>query len=298
MTRRIASSLAAPWIALAIASAGCDVGIRDYGRIDDGGVASDDGGSSHGLPCDIDQILAASCRSCHGAVLAASAPMRLITLADLTRPSSVDPAKTYAQRSLARMMDGASPMPPPPATPVSASAIATFSAWVVAGTPAGSCGGDGGGVIDDPLNAAPTCTSGSQGTTGESVNMTPGEACISCHQRGEGPPYQVAGTVFATGHEPDRCNGATGAASSVGEAQIVIVGADKSTITLSVQSPSGNFAYQGALAKPYRAKLVYRGRERVMVTEQSSGDCNACHTQQGTNPTGGAPAPGRITLPM
>jgi hypothetical protein len=38
--------------------------------------------------------------------------------------------------------------------------------------------------------------------------------------------------------------------------------------------------------------VTYMGRERAMVTMQTSGDCNSCHTQNGANA-----APGRIVLP-
>jgi len=43
---------------------------------------------------------------------------------------------------------------------------------------------------------------------------------------------------------------------------------------------------------PFKAKVTYMGRERAMNAAQTSGDCNACHTQNGTNS-----APGRILLP-
>ena len=43
---------------------------------------------------------------------------------------------------------------------------------------------------------------------------------------------------------------------------------------------------------PFKAKVTYMGRERAMAATQTSGDCNACHTQNGANS-----APGRILLP-
>jgi hypothetical protein len=43
---------------------------------------------------------------------------------------------------------------------------------------------------------------------------------------------------------------------------------------------------------PFHAKVTYMGRERAMATAQTSGDCNSCHTQNGT-----MSAPGRILLP-
>ena len=60
--------------------------------------------------------------------------------------------------------------------------------------------------------------------------------------------------------------------------------------------PIGNFMTRfdepPVLVFPIRAKTVHRGRERVMSTAQSSGDCNACHTERGRQG-----APGRIHLP-
>jgi hypothetical protein len=46
------------------------------------------------------------------------------------------------------------------------------------------------------------------------------------------------------------------------------------------------------------AKVVSMGRERAMIESQTSGDCNSCHTQNGTTPVGATmKAPGRIVLP-
>ena len=46
------------------------------------------------------------------------------------------------------------------------------------------------------------------------------------------------------------------------------------------------------LELPFRAKVVFAGKERSMGTAQSTGDCNSCHTATGANG-----APGRIVLP-
>jgi hypothetical protein len=117
--------------------------------------------------------------------------------------------------------------------------------------------------------------------------MDPGKACIACHNSGEGPRFTLAGTVYPTGHEPDLCYGADGANG----AMVVATGADGKVVTV-LPNATGNFTYAGALALPYRAKVVFMGRERVMAAAQTSGDCNACHTQ-----TGAMNAPGRILLP-
>ena len=117
--------------------------------------------------------------------------------------------------------------------------------------------------------------------------MNPGMACISCHKSGEGPNFSIAGTVYPTGHEPDRCNSAIGTAG----ASVVIIGADGKMTTLTPNAV-GNFSSNTAIKTPYQAKVTYQGRERLMMTPQSSGDCNSCHTQNGS-----MSAPGRITVP-
>jgi hypothetical protein len=99
-----------------------------------------------------------------------------------------------------------------------------------------------------------------------------------------GPKYAIAGTAYPSAHEPNDCNGVSGG-------QIVITDANGQTITLATNSV-GNFFYQGTIALPYHAKVVQNGAERVMASTATSGDCNSCHTPDGT---GGAP--GRIMLP-
>ncbi len=135
-----------------------------------------------------------------------------------------------------------------------------------------------------------TCTSGTMWTRGNhgSADMNPGQACISCHaSMGEGPRLTIAGTVYPSLNEPDNCNGADG----VNGAQIVITQANGKVMTL-LPGTSGNFSSESGVAMPYTAKVVYMGRERAMITAQTTGDCNSCHTVTGANN-----APGRIMLP-
>jgi hypothetical protein len=163
-------------------------------------------------------------------------------------------------------------------------------------TPPGDSDRDAGASDDaatspssDPFAAAPTCTSGTTWTKGNhgSHEMNPGRACIACHSTMNGPDLTIAGTVYPTAHEPDLCYGADGSNG----VRVVITGADGRTTTLTPVS-SGNFSLETAVMMPFTAKVTYAGRERAMTTAQTSGDCNGCHTQAGTNG-----APGRITLP-
>jgi hypothetical protein len=125
-------------------------------------------------------------------------------------------------------------------------------------------------------------------TAGNNGDMRPGEACITCHSRGEGPAFVIAGTVYPTAHEPDDCNGANG---TLDGATVVITDAKKVTLTLRPNTV-GNFSSNAAITLPFQAKVVQGGKERIMVTPQTNGDCNSCHTSPGNNL-----APGRIMLP-
>jgi hypothetical protein len=266
------------------------------------------GGASAGVPCAVQAVFAAHCTSCHGARPTGGAPMSLVTYADLTAPARSDPTRTVASMAVLRMQSAATPMPPAPAQTVASGEIATISSWIAAGYPATGCGtgtGSGGGtgadggtgapdggvVPPDPFAVPPTCSSNTYWGGGEgAATMNPGLACISCHQgEREAPTFTIAGTLYPTAHEPDRCNGA-GAAASAG-ARIVITGADGNSVTLTPNT-AGNFNYQGAVATPFHARVTYMGRTREMGQAQTSGDCNSCHTQNGANQ-----APGRILLP-
>src|SRR5213078_3485301 len=81
-----------------------------------------------------------------------------------------------------------------------------------AGAPTGAAGESGGGA-PDPFQAAPTCSSGTTWTQGnhDATHMNPGRACIACHSTDDGPTLAIAGTVYATAHEPDLCYGEDGA---------------------------------------------------------------------------------------
>jgi len=146
-----------------------------------------------------------------------------------------------------------------------------------------------GGTSSDPLDAPPTCTSGTYWTKGTrpSPDMEPGRACIACHQINNGPLFTVAGTAYPTGHEPDDCYG-TGAAG----ATITVRDATGKEYSFVANSPAGNFFGSPPIVFPITARITVNGLVREMVGGAPSGDCNSCHTQAGLNA-----APGRVTLP-
>jgi hypothetical protein len=239
-----------------------------------------DAGASTGLPCDVQAVLADRCWSCHGAPPSGGAPMSLMTYGDLMRSDAN--GSRYIDRAITRMQDSAKPMPPLPAAAATTTEISTLQAWVAAGATMGSCGATGG----DPLNAAPTCTSGLTWFGEDGPMMDPGRTCISCHASSfEAPKFTIAGTVYPTGHEPDNCYGTN-------TVSVQITDANGGTMTLTPNA-AGNFYSIAAVAFPIQAKVIAGGKERVMTAAQPSGDCNTCHTQ-----TGASMAPGRIVVPF
>ena len=117
--------------------------------------------------------------------------------------------------------------------------------------------------------------------------MNPGRACIACHTIMGTKPFTVAGSVYPTLHEPDRCNGVDG----TGGVHVLIIDHAGNAHALPANA-AGNFFSVESFPLPYRA-MVVRGREvRAMATPQTNADCNGCHTEWGK-----AAAPGRIMAP-
>jgi hypothetical protein len=279
-----------------------------------GGSTSGSGGASctpGGLPADI-QALFATCSACHGSTPLPGSPP-LVTYANLTAPSNVSSSETNAQRALVRLQSTSNPMPPAGSPRPSATMVTALQTWISNGYPMAACqtgsggsggsGGNGGSGAgsggssgstgtggSDPFAGPSVCTSKTMWSGGDrgSASMNPGKACINCHRSGEGPSFALAGTLYPTAHEPDLCNGTNGSTTG---AQIVITDANGKKLTLTPNAV-GNFSYQGTVATPFQASVTYMGRERRMLTAQTNGDCNSCHTTSGA-----MSAPGRILLP-
>lgn len=149
----------------------------------------------------------------------------------------------------------------------------------------------------NPFDDPPMCSSNTLWTQGEieDPHMHPGRICLDCHMQAVQPfiktRFQIAGTVYPTGHEPDDCYGIDGVAAGI---EVEVTDAMNQVITMPVNE-AGNFMHQappGSVVFPITA-LVRRGDlEWAMSTPQSSADCNSCHTQDGTHN-----ALGRIVAP-
>jgi len=278
--------------------------------------------AAKGVPCNVLAVLQDNgCLDCHGKKPTSKGISSLVTYANLTAVDKYDDqGRTVAEASLARMKSKKQPMPPSPSDAVSSDDISVFSKWISGGYKSSVCktstdttsettddtgtteskdagtatttppkdsgasappADSGVAATPDPLNAAAVCTSGTSWKSGQNANMRPGEACGGCHGSSV-----VAGTVYPTGHEPDKCNG-----SNAG-AQIIITDKNGTKTTITANSV-GNFLIQKSIAKPYTAVVSYNGKTRAMVGSQTSTDCNSCHTQKGSSS-----APGRIVLPL
>ncbi|WP_223635554.1 hypothetical protein [Corallococcus sp. EGB] len=242
------------------------------------------------LPCDVQSVVAGRCASCHTTPAKAYAPMALLARSDFQRASMVDPASSMGQRSLVRLKDAASPMPPASEPPMPEADRALLTGWLEAGMPAGTCG-------SLPFGPAPTtCASGSiwSDASGTGASMAPGIACRSCHlDQAPYAAYFFMGTVFPTLHEADGCDPRLQEPSKV-KVEILDM-EDRVRLTL-VPNSAGNFmstTLQPSFPLPYRARVVGPdGASRMMSRPQTNGDCNTCHTEQGAQN-----APGRIQLP-
>lgn len=285
----------------------CSGGINDDGSGgSSSGPSSGSGNKPSGMPCEVAEIVQAHCASCHGDPPTSAAKQALLTPADWRAPSPGNPAKSNGVVSVERMNDAERPMPP--GVHLDASVISVISEWVAAGMPEGNCETM---TVDDPLlNADPICTSmdmwpeGADEVQGKAESeMFPGMPCIDCHTNpskygfdDNGRDFEIAGTVFPTGHEPDRCAGADG--RSLTDLIVHIEDANGKTWDLRPDA-SGNFSIASRndqVAFPYSAKVISKDGERVMSAKVDNGDCNVCHTQDGSsgpNPMDPV-APGRI----
>jgi hypothetical protein len=143
-------------------------------------------------------------------------------------------------------------------------------------------------TLDPRLTAAADGPSGLKWIGGdrESPFMHPGLDCIACHSKGEGPRFQVAGTVYTDIDEKDDYLGVEGV--------VVRLTDKKGTVVSFTTNKAGNF-FSGrgpALAMPLTVKLLRGAAVGGMSSPAPLGDCAACHTAAGANG-----APGRIMAP-
>jgi mono/diheme cytochrome c family protein len=123
-----------------------------------GGAGGAGTAAAHGLPCDVDALLAANCRTCHGEKTQYGAPMSLVTHDDLVKPAVSDPKRKVYELLTERIHNDQRPMPPPPNARLSDADMKTVDAWIAAGAPisADKCEDGAGGA--DGGTGVPSCT--------------------------------------------------------------------------------------------------------------------------------------------
>jgi mono/diheme cytochrome c family protein len=259
-----------------------------------------------GLPCEIEFLLATHCLGCHSGAKGVP-PLR--TYDELLSKAANAPDKTRAQVALDQMKAGT--MPPKPAS-VDPEDIAAFEKWVVTDkTPKNpkSCAepeGDGGlgdAGKSDGGDGTTKCTSNKQWTGGNTANpnMNPGEACIFCHVNNPTRENQFyfAGTIYPTSHEPDDCYGKAPPPEltvTITDSRTNAGGQPRPQTFTMKANEAGNFflPVRGNIrpVAPFSVSISDGTKTRVMPVKAPNGDCNACHTVQGSNG-----APGRILAP-
>jgi cytochrome c553 len=140
-------------------------------------------------------------------------------------------------------------------------------------------------VLDEAVASA-LCISGRRwvGETIGSDEMYPGEDCLDCHRRQDGPSFMAAGTVFGTdqnsGEISQNCYGLEGV-------RVQLTGADGKVFETTTNR-AGNFFFEGSedlLKMPFRAELRYTTPEGVeanptMTHRPAYGGCARCHTPE------------------
>lgn len=287
-----------PALAIALAAAAA-CGTAPPITTSDGAAPIDADPGPDELPCDVRAILEAACTTCHAAPPNSNAQVALTSRLAFLGPSSSDGA-TIARRARALLVDREEPMPPRSEPRLAVADLATLDAWLAAGSPPGAGATACGAISARP--APTTCASGTFWTRGDegAREMHPGKACRACHlQQAPELAYYFAGTGFDDFHAQDDCN-----SPPPPDARIEILDSAGAIALTLVPDTVGNFTSLGVAAGvplPYTARLVANGLVRAMQTPQDSGDCNACHTEQGTNANNARPddpaPPGRLVWP-
>lgn len=126
------------------------------------------------LPCDVAKIVDKYCSTCHGMSPAFGAPMSLTGVADFEAPAKSDPTKLVSSLTSTRVNATVAnkKMPPASAPQPTATERATLTAWVKAGTPAGT----------ESCAVASAPDAGSAGHTGESLPQPAADPSLTCYK--------------------------------------------------------------------------------------------------------------------
>lgn len=209
--------------ALLVTLAGCQ------GSIAVGNTGGGGGGNQGptGLPCDVAELVAARCASCHGTTPSGGAPVTLLSRDDFMKASAIDATQTYGERSVTRMEAMSSTMPP--GVHLAQAELDVMANWVAAGMPVGSC---------EPVDAGGT--GGGSGYDGGGLTGLPCDVaqavvdnCVSCH----GPTPSGGAPVTLLSREDFLAASAVDATQSYGQRSVTRMQATTDMMPPSVSAP-------------------------------------------------------------
>jgi hypothetical protein len=219
-----------------------------------------------GLPCAVEQLLEAHCRTCHGVVPTHGAPISLLTLEDLSAPNSDDPRLSEGEACVQRMKNPADPMPPAPLMSVGAPEVAAFEAWVTGGMVPASC-------ASAELDAGPSL--------GRDSGFGPGP------RTGVGP---TPGAEALDGGDPSSSDGASDASSPTDGGIVLASPLDGSPGTTTQDGgPAGDgSSSSGLLCAPCLTNADCGGGGNFCATDSSGTGqvCGVACTSDSDCPTG------------
>jgi hypothetical protein len=133
------------------------------------------------LPCDVAQVLAANCQTCHGEEPSFGAPMSLVSAGDLHAPAHSDPSRQVFELISQRVHAEDQPMPPPPNARLDEAQSATLDAWLEQGAPAGN-GDSCPGVVPGVAQSGVSCTPDTSIAPTSAWNMPVGPDIYACYR--------------------------------------------------------------------------------------------------------------------
>lgn len=156
-----------------------------------------------GLPCDVEQVLADNCQSCHAAEPRYGAPMPLMTWEDVQAASVTDPTQTVAERMLVRVADGSMP----PSGELSPDELETLTHWLGHSAPRAGAGEGCGAGGDAGVPPPPPTPASCDGTLHEFLAYGESDPGAAYHVPQEPGDYYVCfafPSPFAAGDLADR----------------------------------------------------------------------------------------------
>ncbi|HMI91283.1 MAG TPA: hypothetical protein VK509_07965 [Polyangiales bacterium] len=142
------------------------------------------------LPCELERVVATSCRGCHAREPGPLAPMALVSYEDLTAPAISDPSVSVYELAKRRVHDSAAPMPPPPSRRLTGDELTLLDSFFDAAPEADPGPGCDDGITLDPDMPVPD--SGAPDDLGACYQVRAHDLEVA----GDQTPFRVANGEF------------------------------------------------------------------------------------------------------